>query len=77
MVPASLLHAVDAILQARVPNLCRTGVTSTCRIAVQALACIDPLQQLLVAKGMQEVSAGAGGSAICDGEAQAKVQSYV
>ncbi len=45
-------------LQARVPSLCRAGVTSACRSAVQALACIDPLKQLLAAKGMLEVGAG-------------------
>lgn len=56
------------------PNLCRAGVTSTCRTAVQALACMDPLKQLLAAKQMLKVGAGAWASAPCDKEVHASHQ---
>lgn len=45
--------------KARVPSLCRSGVTDTCRAALLALACMAPLQQMLAQRGMLEVR-GAG-----------------
>ena len=42
------------------PNLCRSGVTDTCRGALLAMACADPMKQLLAAKRMLEVGGRAG-----------------
>ncbi|PSC69888.1 helicase and polymerase-containing TEBICHI [Micractinium conductrix] len=46
--------AVVPAFKARVPNLCRSGVTLTCRTAVLTLACANPLKQMLGQRGMLE-----------------------
>lgn len=51
-----LCFAVPAPLQARVPNLCRSGVTDTTRVALTALAVMEPLTQMLGHRRMLEVS---------------------
>lgn len=47
--------------QARVPNLCRGGVTDTARSALTALAVMEPLGQMLGQRGMLEVGWGQQG----------------
>jgi hypothetical protein len=49
-----ILHHLPPSLQARVPNLCRSGVTASCRAAVLSLACMDPLKQMLAHRRMLE-----------------------
>ncbi len=48
----------------RVPSLSKAGVTATCRTALLTLAVMDPLKQLLAAKGMLEVSGWAAWPAV-------------
>lgn len=60
------MFAVPAPLQARVPNLCRSGVTDTTRVALTALAVMEPLTQMLGQRRMLEVSSLTCMQSVCN-----------
>ena len=66
-----------ASAQARVPNLCRSGVTDTTRVALTALAVMEPLTQMLGQRRMLEVSKPKCMQSACDATSRRCVCLYL